>query len=525
MKENKISQVLNRVFHIVFFICFGTTFYYVINSFVQNESRDVNNPGIYIILFFLPLIAVATLIYDYTTYTSKPSHIKKSTPLSDKQATMIIIAGVFVIFLIQLFVGYLLRTYPVTDINYLNRYAHDFAQTGNFDLIQSDYEKGSVYLIRYPNNLPITILLGFVCRLGYLIFGYIPKFLPVVVNCIAINCGILFTALIAQKLFGNKKAFFTLGMCALFPPFYTYTAYCYTDSLSLPFVTGGIYFFLLALKSDKKIKPYVFAVICGVIVFLGFKMKATVIFVIIGAIIYGLLKLNIKRFASLSLALIIGFAGIGALYNTAFNSLHLATKEQVNESRYPYTHWVMMGLKGKGWYNVSDSNYTASFPDIETKTQANIKEIKNRIEQMGISNLYNHTVEKVVCTWNDGTYFISHHIEKPIKENFLHSIVLDKGKYHFQFSVYSNAFQLMLLFFMLVSIIKGIKNPKPTFTTLLKGLVFAIFIFLIIWETRSRYLYNFTPVFILLSVDGIDYFLHLLKKLKESFKNRFAPAK
>ena len=184
-----------------------------------------------------------------------------------------------------------------------------------------------------------------------------------------------------------------------------------------------------------------------------------------------------------------------------------------------------MGLKGKGWYNISDSNYTASFPDIETKTQANIKEIKNRIEQMGISNLYNHTVEKVVCTWNDGTYFISHHIEKPIKENFLHSIVLDKGKYHFQFSVYSNAFQLMLLFFMLVSIIKGIKNPKPTFTTLLKGLVFAIFIFLIIWETRSRYLYNFTPVFILLSVDGIDYFLHLLKKLKESFKNRFAPAK
>ena len=33
--------------------------------------------------------------------------------------------------------------------------------------------------------------------------------------------------------------------------------------------------------------------------------------------------------------------------------------------------------------------------------------------------------------------------------------------------------------------------------------VFGLFLFLLIWETRSRYLINFVPIFILLGLDGI----------------------
>lgn len=520
MKENRISKIMNRLFHIVILSCLGTTFIGVLLSFVVKKTLSENIVGFFIILGFVGFTALASIIYYYTTRTS--DRLKKAPPLSDKQAKLILFAGVFVIFLIQLYVGYKLKNYPVTDAKILNKYIHSFAQTGNFDLIQSEYSKGKVYLVRYPNNLAFTFLMSFISRIAYLIFGYVPRFLSVFVNCIALNLGILFTTLIAQKLYGNKAGFYTLGLCGVFPPFYTYTAFCYTDSLSLPFLTGGIYFFLLALKSDKKIKPYVLAIICGIIVFLGFKMKASVVFVIIGAIIYSLLKLNFKKFAAITLALIIGFIGIGAIYTTTVDSMHIATKKQINESQYPYTHWVMMGLKDKGHYNLKDSNYTASFPNIQEKTQANIKEIKNRIEEQGIAGLTYHTGIKVVWTWSDGTYFINHHIEHPVKENFLHSFVLDRGENHNVFYAYSSIFHLMLLFFMLMSIIRGLKNPTPNFTTFLKGLVFAIFIFLIIWETRSRYLYNFTPVFILLSIDGLDYFVNLFRNFisKLHLKNK-----
>ena len=33
--------------------------------------------------------------------------------------------------------------------------------------------------------------------------------------------------------------------------------------------------------------------------------------------------------------------------------------------------------------------------------------------------------------------------------------------------------------------------------------VFGLFLFLLIWETRSRYLINFVPLFALLGIDGI----------------------
>ena len=134
----------------------------------------------------------------------------------------------------------------------------------------------------------------------------------------------------------------------------------------------------------------------------------------------------------------------------------------------------------------------------------NIAVLKNRIEEFGVKGFISHTVKKAVWMWEDGTYFISHHLEKTDNWNPLHSLVLDKGSYHNVFYIYSCGFQLFLIFMMILSVFKGCIKPKVDKTILLKGLLFSILIFLLIWESRSRYLYNFTPVFILLAVDGLQ---------------------
>ena len=41
--------------------------------------------------------------------------------------------------------------------------------------------------------------------------------------------------------------------------------------------------------------------------------------------------------------------------------------------------------------------------------------------------------------------------------------------------------------------------------------VFGLFLFLLIWETRSRYLVNFVPVFLLLGADGLRESLKWMK--------------
>ena len=70
---------------------------------------------------------------------------------------------------------------------------------------------------------------------------------------------------------------------------------------------------------------------------------------------------------------------------------------------------------------------------------------------------------------------------------------------------------------MLMSILKGCIKPDVNIMTLFKGIIFAAFIFFLIWETRSRYLYNFTPLFMLVAVDGLDFvvteFSNIIKRI------------
>ena len=118
----------------------------------------------------------------------------------------------------------------------------------------------------------------------------------------------------AKKLFGNKQSLLALILCMLFAPYYTYTPFYYTDSLSMPFLIGSVYLFVSAIKSENKYKRYALLVAFGGVVFLGFKMKATVIFALICGLVYVLLKFDIKRVATISLAVIVGFSTVGAVY-------------------------------------------------------------------------------------------------------------------------------------------------------------------------------------------------------------------
>lgn len=519
MNGNKSAKILNRVFHLVFLSGFGFTFLFIIFAGYSDESgKYVEEERIWIVLTFVLLFVIFTAVYIFIQrYNLKPpaKRIKSPQNLTNRNVKIIIFSAIGVMLVVQLIMGYLLQMEPVTDLNNINRYAFDFAENTNFHLIQKDLINNNyAYLIRYPNNFGILFFLSFLYKVAYLIFGYIPSYLPVAVNAVAINASVLLTVFITRKVFGNRKALFLLFLSFLFLPFFTYVPYYYTDSLSMPFFVGAVYLFISAIKSDSKYKKYVLMAVCGVVTLLGCKLKGSVILFLAVAIIYLFLNLKFKRSLCLILALVAGFGVVRTAYTVAFNSAGIITKEQSDKYEYPCTHWVMMGLNSLGYYNFDDDYYTRSFPDIESKQEANIEEIKDRIKDYGVCGLAEHTVKKAVWIWQDGTYFISHHIAKPLRENVLHSFVLDGHKRQPIFFVYSCGFQLFLMFMICMSILKGCINPKVNIQTLFKGIVFASFIFFILWEARSRYLYNFTPFFLLLSVDGLDFVSKKLLQLR-----------
>ncbi len=102
-------------------------------------------------------------------------------------------------------------------------------------------------------------------------------------------------------------------------------------------------------------------------------------------------------------------------------------------------------------------------------------------------------------------YFAPEKLKRdPMKESRLHSWVLYDGADYPKTYRFCSAVHLLLLTGILTSLIKNIwKKGEVREAGAMQLAVFGLFLFLLIWETRSRYLINFVPIFILLGLDGI----------------------
>lgn len=531
MNSNKGAVILNRIFHVCFFVCMAVTF---IGTFffgyikAKETHADENGKTVVDIIYYSPKVylliyvgAVLMAVMFCALYVLSKRDIRCLRPSnklsSEAKFRLILFGTVGLMLVIQLYFGAKLKIYPSNDLNHVAYNAASFGETGSFQTARDYISTGhNYYMARYPNNFAIMMILALQYRIWYLVFGYIPLYLPVVVNCIAVSASVLFTVLIAKRMWGRRKAVFTLILLFLFAPFYVYVPFYYTDTMSMPFGIIGIYLILVALQTEKesRIRKYALLVVAGMLLFVGFKVKGSIGVIFAAALVYALLKHKMKEFACIALALIMGFGSFALMFKTGYKAVGLVTEKQADQYEYPYTHWLMMGLRGLGGYNGRDSAFTDSIEGKAEKQEANIKVIKERLNNyLEQHRLTEHFVRKAIWTWIDGTYFIPGHIRNYVKRCFLHEFFLRDGKYYHWYYGYSNAYQLVLLFMMAMSLLKGIIKSKINFMVLIKGAVFGLFLFLLIWESRSRYLYNMTPLYILMAVDGISFTVDFAKKL------------
>lgn len=531
MNSNKAAKILTKIFGGIFTVCFVFLFVnIIILGFDGKVDRrfDEFSKIITLLIFAVMTVGICALYYHYTsvkrlcTFEKNCIKLKPKSKfeLNDKNTKKIIFIGCGILFIFEIIFALLTDFEPVADLHNIKRYAMYFSTHGNFNLIEQDYAHDYQYLMRYPNNMALLLIISLVGRLNYLIFGQYIDFAPVVLNIIAINISIMLTAFTAKKLFGNRKAVFVLAFCALFLPYLTYLPYYYSDSISMPFLIGAVYLMVSAMKGDNKKSMYAKICVAGAIIFLGYKVKGSLIIAFAVGLVLLFLKFKFKKAMCLILAFIAGFGTIGIAYNTAVKAVNPITDQQYEKYEYPVTHWFMMGLKGLGKYDENDDYYTRSFPDKEKKKDANIEVIKDRVEDYKLGGLYEHLIRKAVWTWQDGTYYISYHNRKPKNDNILMEFLLLDGEYNKAFQNYSSGIQLFMLLMICIVAIKTFVKPKVDEMLLIKGIVFAAFLFFLLWETRSRYLFDITPLFILLTVDGMDTLKNFLRTFKKPKKSK-----
>ena len=167
---------------------------------------------------------------------------------------------------------------------------------------------------------------------------------------------------------------------------------------------------------------------------------------------------------------------------------------------------MMMGMneKMKGVFLYEDVEYTTSFKGIDNKKTANIKEIKKRLNQYGVNGYLQLLIDKLLINYDDGSFawgIEGNFYQKTISENksiFLKKMYYNNGEYYKYFESYLQSIWLLILFMSIFSIFK-IRNHELLVINLT---IIGITLFLLLFEARARYLFLYSPYYLLLFVIG-----------------------
>ena len=113
----------------------------------------------------------------------------------------------------------------------------------------------------------------------------------------------------------------------------------------------------------------------------------------------------------------------------------------------------------------------------------------------------NFLKEKISFTWGDGTYYAPNKLRRePINTNNMQEYVIGEKN---QAYIYLSQFVHIVILIGIT--ISGVMSYKRY--DVIKGIqicIFGVFLFLILWETRSRYLVCYLPLVIVCAMDGFN---------------------
>ena len=469
---NKMFNFVNKFLLIFTIICFSISLIGAI-FFYTNRSYDYLNP---LVLIVGSIVYLLLLIKLY----------KVIIKLDDKKKKIIvgILLGLqFILLLISTFV---ISSIPQVDLIHILTEINSLNDTGSI--------LNSVYYSVYPNNRFLLIIL----------YG-LQKIIPIsnqilfsLLSTICISVMSLFTYKTVNKVLNLNKGLLSLFICVLSPIFYLYVSYYYTDVLMLPFASILIYL-IVKTKDEKNLKSNVlYGLLIGIIAIIGYKIRAVAIFILVAYFVYLIFTKKIlivlKKFAPIIIGAILTITCIDTIENKFFTNVNV-------DKEFPMTHWIMMGVNEKsyGYYSQDDYNLSSSASNVSERTDLNIKEIKNRLSDLGPFGTVKLLVVKLVSVWGKGDYSYQKYLELVNDFNPSYSYLLeDKNiviNYLLQFS------KIVVMFMAIISLINIYKSGKKSIIAI--SLFGAVFFYLV-WEVCPRYGLSFLPWLILIGTCSYD---------------------
>lgn len=446
------------------------------------------------------LVTVLGIILLFFLFSAIKGLIWKRNEKQLKKAALFLF---FIYFILQLAYLFAMKTGLRYDALKTLDEAVSVCKTGQ---VSAEHLEG--YFARYTNNYPILFLTIALLKLfrflgiageqygnGVLLLG--------IVNIVMIDMGIYFGWKLAGEIKGQKTAFLSLLFAIGNPVFFIWTPFYYTNTVSMGLMMAGLYGSWLLFEKEGSAfgrwKDWLTAFLCGMALWAGCRIRATILITVIALLAYFVLKKK-KKIEKWFMKLF--FLALGVLFVIAVGKT--AEKKYISfetrDTAFPPIHWIAMGAGGQGVYNIVDEYYTMGFETKEEKVKGDMALFKERIGQLGAAGYGKLMFDKLRLTWSDGSGgYLS---ELGVSQSYLpvHKYFLG-GKSDF-LGAYGAVFYSFSLILTAVSAALSIRKKDIDFFYIIRLNLLGGFLFHMLWEAGTIYSIGFMTLLPLSMMEG-----------------------
>ena len=406
----------------------------------------------------------------------------------------------------------------------------------NLALGGSASEFETAYFSIYPNNIFLELLYWKYFSLAHALGVIDPEtflWLSVVLNAVVLAFGVVLTYLVTRTLANRTAALFSLVLAFVFVVISPWLAVPYSDALGLVFPILLVYLYLRADQARTRTAQFWFWGAVGVVAATGYGIKPTVLITFVAICIVALLRVRIwaplwRRNIAPGVALALccfGMANVSWTFVQNESGV-VSFDMKTNENAVPITHFLMMGAGGTGIFNDEDIAATLAVPAGQDRFDFAAGAYVDRVDAMGVSGYTKFLGKKALLTFGDGTFAQWGEgglLEFPYVNADPVSVAVQNyfapdGFNHSTLVNFWQAWWLIVLALLAVPLLLWRRSLFSADTVVLRVAVFGLFVFLMFFETRARYVYLYVPLILVLASVSMHAISARIHELASSYR-------
>lgn len=511
-KKIVFSRIIYKFVGILF--CIMMLIIYILNFGVAQKIDYASKttyrlPNIIILLLGIVVLLVSLYIY-------KKLLKNFIQDLTTNKCNFLLNCWCIIMFLFQLIYAYNIFFLTGWDVGILRDAA---ISIGNHQLLNEN-SPYCTYFSMYPNNVFLLVVFTLIYKLANIFHCISFEFLLVFFSVLSVNLAMWFLAKSTQLLTRSRHlTVLSVIVYTIYIAFSPWIVIPYSDTYVIVFTSSIIYFYL----SRKNRNIYVSWFIIFNMSLFGYLIKPTCVIVLIAILIVEAWEWLFFKNNKVKKLLVLPVLLISICL---FNMINMYTQKYIGyeknpDQEFPMTHFLMMGMneETKGIYSADDVNLTACTNGKNQKVTVHLEVVKERLKKYGMNGYMKLLGKKLLTNYNDGTFAWEregdfYKMIFPEKSDFLspflRNIVYSSGKYYELFKLTQQTFWITILVLMGFSV-PVLTREKNEGVCVLMLTVIGITVFLLLFEARARYLFLYSPYYILLACIGLQVVLKFLQ--------------